>query len=332
MAHSRAAWLIVCLAWVGTGCPQASPLPPVSEAPTASSPPAQAPATPLADSADWSDHQGWHRIGLLAEIQRRPAALAASRASERVAVLGPRGRRVTLLGRDAEPAHVLLPQDLVCVDVALDDGGGHLVLSCPAASTLLRITTAPGDATEVSRTALASGRTDLVPTPAGGVEILDALLRPPQGPPAVRGLLGASGRRYRAVRRDSMSGVIGNGEGGKSMAMLARIPRALTVEIIGMDGVAGPERRDQGWLAAWTGELGPDRRLHFVRFDQDGRVLLTTPAPSHLRGAPPEAFDLRAAVLGARDVVLALPEDGGLGLYRYVAGPDGQRLDVRLTP
>ena len=113
--------------------------------------------------------------------------------------------------------------------------------------------------------------------------------------------------------------------------MLARIPLASAVQIVGMDpgDPSDPERIDTGWLAAWTGE-DATRRLHFVRFDADGRVLQSTPAPG--TSPPPEGFDLRASVLGARDVVLALPGDGGLELWRYVAGPDGQRLSIELGP
>ena len=120
------------------------------------------------------------------------------------------------------------------------------------------------------------------------------------------------------------------------MAMLARIPNAKVVRVLGMDphpematGDQGAKAQppDTGWLAAWTGQ-GASRRLHFVRFDADGRVLFTTPAPKTTPSPPPEGFDLRVGLMPERQLVLALPGDGGWRLWRYLPGPDGQRLTI----
>jgi len=229
----------------------------------------------------------------------------------------------------------MLPIDIDAADVAVDDEESlKLVVTSVRTNTLVRIALEEATAPAVlAREELSVGRASLETTPDGSVEVLDALQRPDLGAPAVRGLIAPSGRRYRAVRRDSMAAIIGNGKGGHRMAMLAKIPKAEAVRIIGLDpaGTAEDDGLDRGWLAAWTGNSGPDRGLHFVRFDSDGRVLLTTPAPP-MEGTPPEGFDLRAAVLGSKEIVVALPSQAGLELWRHVPAPDGQRFEIKLTP
>lgn len=339
MARTSSGFLIGVLGLSLLGCPNSAPESPVEPAVSVlpgvdATRPEVPPAAldPLAP--DWSDEVGWHRIALLPGVQRRPQALSASRRSELVAVLGARGRRVTLVARNAEPRHVMLPIDIDAADVALADGDPpQIVVTSPRNNVLVRLALTAADPALVVREELSVGRTSLETTPQGVVEVLDVLQRPDPGVPAVRGLAAPSGRRYRAVRRDAMAAIIGNGEGGRRMAMLARIPKAEAVRVIGLDPADPAESAglDRGWLAAWTGEVGPKRRLHFVRFDSEGRVLLTTPAPP-IDDAPPEAFDLRAAVLGNKEVVVGLPSRAGLQVWRYVPGPDGQRLKIRLIP
>jgi hypothetical protein len=270
---------------------------------------------------------------VLPGIQRRPQAFSTSRIDGRSVVLGPRGRRLTVIEGDGATWDRMLPLDLVGEDVGIDDAVSppQLVVSCPRQGVLVRTPMTPDGPDELSREALDPGRAAIESLPAGGLELLDGLLRPDPGEPSVRGLAGPSGRRYRAVRRDALAGIVGTGEGGRRMAMLARIPKADAVQVLGLDPAAEGDSLDRGWLAAWTGE-DATRRLHFVRFDAEGRVLWTTPAPPGTPSPPPEGFDLRAGISGPRDLLVALPSEQGLAVWRYVPGEDGTWLRIELTP
>lgn len=236
-----------------------------------------------------------------------------------------------------EPWHIKLPVDIDAADVVLDETmtPPQVVVTSAKQRVLLRMALEEG-AGELSRTSVDAGRTVLEGLPNGGFDLLDGMQRAEGDSATVRGVLAPSGQRYRGVKQDTLVGVVGIGPEGRRMAMLARIPKAKTVRVLGMDphpematGDRGAEDQhlDTGWLAAWTGQ-DASRRLHFVRFDADGRVLLTTPAPKTTPFPPPEGLDLRVALMPERQLVLALPGDGGWRLWRYVPGPDGQRLAI----
>lgn len=341
-------WLALGVAALLLGCP-GKPEPTSPDA----TPPAPTPAAPEASSG-WPTAEGWARVATIPAIQRRPKAIAGSRTAGRVALIGPRGRRITLVADGETTAHIVLPADFVASDLVFFEPEGA-TSSPPAASLavasqrsqeLLEVALVPGDAQVLDRQAMVAGRTWLGELPSGGWEALDALQRPDPGEPAVRGVLASSQQRYRGFEQDKLVGVVSSGPAGTRRAMLARIPLAKDVEVLGMDpGEYVLERgddgapigepkplgtfTDRGWLAAWTGDRGEGRRLHFVRFDSDGRVLLTTPAPAATPSPPPEAADLRAVVVQDRDLVLALPGEDGLEIWRFVPGADGQRLRIQ---
>ncbi|MCO4769282.1 MAG: hypothetical protein KDA24_04575 [Deltaproteobacteria bacterium] len=337
MALSSRATAVLLTAGLLGACTSAAPQPEApAQAPETAPPPIAVDGTAPAEfSPDWSDDEGWHRIASLRAIQRRPEALAASRSSLRVAVLGSRGRRVTVVEPDRDPYYVLMPKDIVAADIAFDDtvAPPALVVSSARSRVLVRMVLAEGRAQELAREDLAVGRSVLESRPDGGVDVLDGMQRPSLEQPAVRGLLAPSGQRYRGVRQDTLAGIVGSGPAGRRMAMLARIPKAQQVRVLGMDpapaaaGAAPGEVLDTGWLAAWTGE-DDGRRLHFARFDAQGRVLLTTPAPATTPSPPPEGFDLRAGLLPDRQMLMAFAGAEGLDVWRFVPGPDGQRLRI----
>ena len=302
------------------------------QAPTPAATPAP-PATPAEPADPWTAGEGWHRIATVPALQRRPRAVSATRVGPpAIAVLGERGRRVMLLRPGSAPLPILLPQDILAVDLAWDESGENPVLFAVSArdKVAVQVLPEPGEAVEVGRTELAPGRIRVQTRFDGAVEILDALLRPDPNQPAVRGVAGPGGHRYRGTEQGGLPAVVRSGVGDRQVAVLARIPKAESLEVLAMDRAA-PDAADEparGWAAAWTGE-GEERALHFVRFDGLGRVLLTADPPS---SDAPSAFDLRTAVLGDKDLVLVLPGEDGASVWRHAPAADGTRLEVKLTP
>ena len=334
------------------GCPPSpTPEPTGPDATPPEPTPALSPEAAPKSATGWPTTEGWTRVATIPAIQRRPDAIAGSRAGSRVALIGPRGRRITLVADGEATAHIVLPAEFIASDLVFYEPtssapAASLVVASQRSQELIEVALVPGAAQVLDRQPMVAGRTWLGELPSGGWETLDALQRPDPARAAVRGVLASSQQRYRGFEQDKLVGIVSSGPAGTRRAMLARIPLAKDVEVLGVDpgeyvlergddGEPAAEPKplgtftDRGWLAAWTGDRGEGRRLHFVRFDSDGRVLLTTPAPKATPSPPPEAADLRAVVVGAKDLVLAIPGDEGLEIWRFVPGADGQRLRIQ---
>ena len=274
-------------------------------------PPGPEPVAPAPAAATWPQAPGWHVLATLPGLQRTPRALAGDRLSRSVAVVGSRGRRVVLVREGRPPLTIKLPLGVDATAVAWD--GADLVVVDRSEGRLVRLSLTDQGADVLSRIAITDDRTQLLSRPGGELVQADGLGRPDRiRQPAWRGVPGPGTSMVRAIETEAGPIlVVAEADGQPRKALLASIPRARIPSVVGI------ERSDGGlfgWMAVWTGEAD-ERALHLARFDGDGRVLQTVPAPQ--MGA---VSDLRATLVDADRVALGVLGKGGLQVHLLVPG------------
>ncbi len=271
----------------------------------------QAPEPSTASASAWPTSPGWHLLATLPGLQRAPRAVVGDRLGRSIAVLGGRGRRVVVLDEGHAPVTIKLPLDVDGTGVVWDQGA--LIVVDGAKGTQVRLSPADPSGAGTATSSIQDDRRHLVARPDGAVVRTDALGRADAaGSPAWRGVPGPSLTMVRVT--ESEAGpllVVAEPQVERKRALLASIPKARMPSIIGLEPSLDPL---VGWMAVWTGEPGA-QALHIVRFDRDGRVLQTIPAPS---GVVPGG--LAVSLVGADQVVLGVPTKAGLQVHLLVPG------------